>query len=94
MWVQKYVLHRYKVHDKIIKVGLNMCDNFVLEKLQCQLFEKELTRTGLVRNTTVDLKINENFVATKWKNQMTARYVTRTEITMDKIIIQPKMQMR
>ena len=45
-----------KPDDKIIKVGLNTSDNFVVEKLQCQLIEKELTKTGLVQNTTVKIQ--------------------------------------
>ena len=35
-----------------------------------------------VRKTMVNLNINENFIATRWKNQMIGRYVTRTEIIL------------
>ena len=35
-----------------------------------------------VRKTMVNFSINENFIATRWKNQMIVRYVTRTEITL------------
>ena len=35
----------------------------------------------------VDLKINENFTTAKWKSRMIARYVTRTEISLNTIEI-------
>ena len=34
------------------------------------------------RKTMVNISINENFIATRWKNQMIVRYVTRTEIIL------------
>ena len=67
-------------HQPLIK-EMNQDGKLSLEQLN-QKIKEELTRTESVRKTTVDLNINENFVATKWRNHMIVRYVTRTEITL------------
>ena len=67
-------------HQPLIK-EINQDGKPSLKRLN-QKIEEELTRTESVRKTTVDFSINENFIATKWKDQMIVRYVTRTEIVL------------
>ena len=67
-------------HQPLIK-EINQDGKPSLEQLN-QKIEEELTRTESVLLKTVDFSINENFIATKWKNQMIVRHVTRTEIIL------------
>ena len=65
-----------KPDDERIITVLNTNDYFAFEELQYRLIKKELTMTE-------EHKVNEDLVAAKWKSRMIARYMTRTEISLN-----------